>query len=87
MIPEPEKRKPFIDQRHGDYYLEGPKSRRFEFLFILDVLWEFLKGIRALHFVGPCITVFGSEHLLFLFIGKGLSFCIDISFLFKVGDL
>ena len=60
MIPEPEKRKPFIDQRHGDYYLEGPKSRRFEFLFILDVLWEFLKGIRALHFVGPCITVFGS---------------------------
>ena len=23
-------------------------------------MWEFLKGIRALHFVGPCITVFGS---------------------------
>jgi uncharacterized protein (TIGR00730 family) len=60
MISEPEKRKPFIDQHHGDYYLEGPKSRRFELLFIIDVLWEFLKGIRALHFVGPCITVFGS---------------------------
>lgn len=51
---------PFIDQDTGHYYLEGPKSRRFEFLFILDVMWEFLKGIRALHFVGPCITVFGS---------------------------
>jgi len=24
------------------------------------VLWEFIKGFRALHFVGPCITVFGS---------------------------
>ncbi|MFN8344074.1 MAG: TIGR00730 family Rossman fold protein [Spirosomataceae bacterium] len=52
--------KPFIDQKIGDYYLEGPKSRRFEFLFILEVFWEFLKGIRALHFVGPCVTVFGS---------------------------
>ncbi len=51
---------PFIDQGAGHYYLEGPKSRRFEFLFLLDVMWEFLKGIRALHFVGPCITVFGS---------------------------
>ncbi|AEI50148.1 LOG family protein [Runella slithyformis] len=51
---------PFIDQNSGHYYLEGPKSRRFEFLFILDVMWEFLKGIRALHFVGPCVTVFGS---------------------------
>ncbi|WP_428658225.1 TIGR00730 family Rossman fold protein [Runella sp.] len=50
----------FIDQSVGDFYLEGPKSRRFEFLFLLDVMWEFLKGIRALHFVGPCITVFGS---------------------------
>ena len=52
--------KPFLDQKIGDYYLEGPKSRRFEFLFILEVFWEFFKGIRALHFVGPCVTVFGS---------------------------
>lgn len=59
MIDNPPKN-PFIDQDSGHYYLEGPKSRRFEFLFILDVMWEFLKGIRALHFVGPCITVFGS---------------------------
>lgn len=41
-------------------YLEGPKSRSTELLFILKVVWEFLKGFRALHFVGPCITVFGS---------------------------
>ncbi len=41
-------------------YLEGPKSRRFELWFAIKVFWEFIKGFRALHFVGPCITVFGS---------------------------
>jgi hypothetical protein len=42
------------------YFLEGPKSRQYEFIFALEVFWEFIKGIRALHFVGPSVTVFGS---------------------------
>lgn len=41
-------------------FLEGPRSRRREFIFSFKVLYEFLKGFRALHFVGPCVTVFGS---------------------------
>jgi uncharacterized protein (TIGR00730 family) len=41
-------------------YLEGPKSRGYEFLFALKVFWQFIKGCRVLHFVGPCVTVFGS---------------------------
>lgn len=41
-------------------YLEGPKSRHYELRFAINVLFQFLKGFRALHFVGPCITVFGS---------------------------
>jgi len=41
-------------------YLEGPKSRTYEFLFACRVFREFMKGFRTLHFVGPCITVFGS---------------------------
>src|SRR5947208_200672 len=41
-------------------YLEGPKSRRFELNFVWKVFWQFVKGFRTLHFVGPCITVFGS---------------------------
>jgi hypothetical protein len=41
-------------------YLDGPKSRGYEMLFAWRVLWQFLKGFRTLHFVGPCITVFGS---------------------------
>jgi uncharacterized protein (TIGR00730 family) len=41
-------------------YLEGPKSRGYELLFAYKVFAEFIKGFRTLHFVGPCITVFGS---------------------------
>jgi len=41
-------------------YLEGPKPRKYELLFAFQVFWEFIRGFRKLHFVGPCITVFGS---------------------------
>jgi len=41
-------------------YLEGPKSRFYELSFAWNVFREFIKGFRTLHFVGPCITVFGS---------------------------
>jgi hypothetical protein len=41
-------------------FLEGPQSRWQEFKFVIKVLFEFIKGFRALHFVGPCVTVFGS---------------------------
>jgi len=41
-------------------YLEGPKSRSYELGFAWKVFREFIKGFRTLHFVGPCITVFGS---------------------------
>jgi uncharacterized protein (TIGR00730 family) len=41
-------------------YLEGPKSRGYELAFAWRVFKQFIKGFRALHFVGPCITVFGS---------------------------
>ncbi len=41
-------------------YLEGPKSRSYELKFAWKVFWQFIKGFRTLHFVGPCITVFGS---------------------------
>ena len=41
-------------------YLEGPKSRSSELMFTLSVMREFIKAFRKLHFVGPCITIFGS---------------------------
>ncbi len=41
-------------------YLEGPKRRSYELFFALRVFWQFLSGFRVLHFIGPCVTVFGS---------------------------
>ena len=41
-------------------YLEGPKSRTYELGFAIRVFTQFIKGMRTLHFTGPCITVFGS---------------------------
>ncbi len=41
-------------------FLEGPQSRWKDFKYALNVFFEFIKGFRALHFVGPCVTVFGS---------------------------
>lgn len=41
-------------------FIEGPHSRLQELWFIIRVMIEFLKGFRKLHFVGPCVTVFGS---------------------------
>jgi uncharacterized protein (TIGR00730 family) len=41
-------------------FLEGPQSRWKELKFAAAVLFEFIKGFRALHFSGPCVTIFGS---------------------------
>jgi len=41
-------------------FLAGPRSRIREFIFVIKVAMEFIKGFRGLHFLGPCITVFGS---------------------------
>jgi uncharacterized protein (TIGR00730 family) len=41
-------------------YLEGPQSRGFELSFAFKVFCQTIMGNRALYFVGPCITVFGS---------------------------
>lgn len=41
-------------------YLEGPKSRGYEIQFAWRVFRQLIQSFRTLHFVGPCITVFGS---------------------------
>jgi hypothetical protein len=40
--------------------LAGPRSRIAEAQTLLRVMMDLLRGFRALHFVGPCVTVFGS---------------------------
>ncbi len=46
-----------------EIFLEGPRSRFAEFFTLLRVMRDFLRGFRALHFVGPCVTVFGSARI------------------------
>ncbi|HKQ03703.1 MAG TPA: TIGR00730 family Rossman fold protein [Blastocatellia bacterium] len=41
-------------------FLEGPQPRKWELWTLLRITWEFIRGFRTLHFVGPCVTVFGS---------------------------
>jgi uncharacterized protein (TIGR00730 family) len=40
--------------------LEGPQSRLRELFILVRAIRDFIHGFRRLHFVGPCITVFGS---------------------------
>jgi uncharacterized protein (TIGR00730 family) len=44
-------------------YLQGPQSRTYELTRSLEIYREYYRGLRALHFVGPCVTVFGSARL------------------------
>ena len=54
------KRDDIVQSDEERSFLEGPHSRRREFYFVLKVVQEFIRGFRMLHFVGPCVTVFGS---------------------------
>jgi uncharacterized protein (TIGR00730 family) len=44
-------------------FLEGPRSRLKELAFSIKVMIEFIRGFRTLHFIGPCVAVFGSARL------------------------
>ena len=41
-------------------FLNGPASRWKEFRYTLGVVAQFIRGFRALHFLNPCVTIFGS---------------------------
>ncbi len=57
--PEYPKREmnPVLQER---FFLEGPLKRRLELRMLTRIVYEFFTGFRKLHFVGPCVTVFGS---------------------------
>lgn len=53
-----------IPQGKGEAsFLEGAHSRGFELLRVLKISAELIKGFRVLHFVGPCVTIFGSARI------------------------
>src|SRR3954452_7937987 len=43
--------------------LEEPRSRIRELITLIRVMRDFIRGFRVLHFVGPCVTVFGSARI------------------------
>ena len=52
---------PSIQKRRAEIkFLSGPQTRGFELRLALDIFRQFIRGFRHLHFVGPCVTVFGS---------------------------
>lgn len=42
------------------HLLKGPRLRRQELYTTIRIFIEFIRGFRRLHFIGPCVTVFGS---------------------------
>lgn len=40
--------------------LEGPRLRSEELFRSMRIFAEFIRGFRQLHFIGPCVTIFGS---------------------------
>ncbi|MGA1523478.1 MAG: TIGR00730 family Rossman fold protein [Planctomycetota bacterium] len=54
------KRSPSLTDRR---FLEGPRSRLAELGRVVRIGVEFVRGFRALHFLPPCVTVFGSARL------------------------
>ncbi len=48
----------------ADYHLlEGPHSRTSELMLLFRIFRDYIRGMRSLHFVGPCVSVFGSARL------------------------
>src|SRR3970040_2821945 len=48
---------PYVEEQR---LLLGPQDRSSELVRVLRIAWEFVRGFRRLHFLGPCVTVFGS---------------------------
>jgi uncharacterized protein (TIGR00730 family) len=45
-------------------FLQGPQPRGHDLVRALRIFFEIVGGLRALHFVGPCVTVFGSARFV-----------------------
>ncbi len=59
-LPENDPARLFLPPVADRFLLGGPRTRMEEAMTLLRVMWDFLRGFRTLHFVGPCVTVFGS---------------------------
>jgi len=62
LNPEPRVRR--LKRHDGEaQFLAGRHSRLYELGRVIRIAIEFIRGFRALHFVGPCVTIFGSARI------------------------
>jgi uncharacterized protein (TIGR00730 family) len=52
--------KGYKEDKEERLFLEGPQSRFKELIRATRIFREIIHGFRKLHFIGPCVTVFGS---------------------------
>ncbi|WP_372757155.1 TIGR00730 family Rossman fold protein [Mariniflexile sp.] len=55
-----ETKKKYVLSKDESLFARGPLSRFKELLFSFKVQLSFIKAFRKMHFIGPCVTVFGS---------------------------
>jgi uncharacterized protein (TIGR00730 family) len=44
-------------------FLQGPQKRHFDLGRAIRIFFEIMRGFRTFHFLGPCVTVFGSARV------------------------
>lgn len=61
IFPKPRVKRiaPLLENGEAEF-LAGRHSKLRELLKVLRIALEFIRGFRALHFIGPAVTVFGS---------------------------
>ncbi|MGZ3694641.1 MAG: LOG family protein [Bdellovibrionota bacterium] len=60
---EPKKPSPPMKILREETFLREKSTRFMEFLRVLRINVEFVRGFRHLHFLGPAVTIFGSARL------------------------
>lgn len=54
----------YVLYKDESLFVKGPLSRFKELIFSFKVQYNFLRAFRKMHFVGPCVTVFGSARFV-----------------------
>ena len=64
ILTNPEPRVRRLRRKDGEArFLAGRNTRLYELGRVIRIALEFIRGFRALHFVGPCVTLFGSARI------------------------
>ncbi len=63
-VPPPEVEEgPYVLGSPDGRFIAGPNSRWEELKTLWYIFFDFFRALRTFHFVGPCVTVFGSARL------------------------